>query len=200
MNAPTLEVAIPDGTSVSMAIQKAVLANPGITLREIAAALGIGPRAKLTSISARLTQLCELNKLRRDVIGSRHHPSRFWPTDITAVDLRELRRKPGDPVQRKIAGQRARRQAKAATVAASQKAHKPSPRSQVRIVDPPRPPKLPHNGTQPETVEQFLARGGQIQRLSFGQCNNDLRFDHSGTTTFEQRRPVVRAYPAAGVL
>jgi hypothetical protein len=178
--------------STSMAIQQAVKASPGITLRQIAAALGIAPRAKITSISARLSQLVEFGKLRRDEDGRRHNPARYWPTPTTCVDLRELRRKPGDPVQRKIAGQRARRQAKAAAAPASPKARKPAPASYIRVANPPPPPKIHYAGNRTETVEQFQARGGRVQVLGPHDSGNPLRFDHShaGTPLLRRRGAV----------
>lgn len=193
------------------AIISAVIAKPGSTMREVAKAIGLGERDDVTSVSAQLSQLCIRGKLRRDnPRNPRVNAPHYWPTETATVDLRKVARTPAQIAQhaeacvKREAAKRAQREREALTkipaVAASPKAHKPAPASRVRIVDPPRPPKAQYSGTAPETVAEFLARGGQIQRLAFGQCNNDLRFDHSGTTTFEQRRPVVRAYPAAGVL
>lgn len=162
--------------SLPRQIALAVMATPGIAQRELSKALGVEPSRVATAV----TWLLAKGKLRDDSpVDPRMRT--LYPTETTLSDGRSQRvskpRKPRRPP----------------AVAKT----KPAPTP--RLVEA-RPVRAAAASDHPETVAEFLARGGQIQRLAFGQCNNDLRFDHSGTTTFEQRRPVVRAYPAAGVL
>lgn len=186
-------------------IQKVVLQTPGVTVRDVAKALGLDDsRADRTRISALLTQCWQRGKLERaqDPDGK----MRYTPTATTCVDGRNKRCSDSTKAERQRVVDQRRRAAKQQNRAqkmagyTSQHARPPVPRSHITITEPPRPKAPPHPAGSTETVAEFEARGGQIQRLAFGQCNNDLRFDHSGNTVHALRRPVVRAAPAAGAL
>lgn len=190
--------------SLTFDIQKAVLEKPGLSVRDVAEAFDYNTRAGRTRVSALLTQCWQREKLARWQDGA--GVMRYYPTGTTCVDKRTLRRKPGTDASRRaekreatIAASRLSDAQKRASYA-SVNANPPAARSHITIKEPPRPKAPPHPAGSAETVAEFEARGGQIQRLPFGHCNNDLRFDHSGNTVHALRRPVVRAYPAAGAL
>lgn len=186
--------------TLTHAIELAVIARPGMSSAEIVAAVNADMGRDITRICALLQQSCNRGKLSRT--GSPRH-WRYFPTAITAQDQRKARNKPDAASKRK---RDATREARAAKKAGAPKPlperrqpPKPTAAQQVQVVAPPRP-KASHHAGGTETVAEFEARGGQIQRLPFGHCNNDLRFDHSGNTVHALRRPVMRAAPAAGAL
>ena len=160
--------------SLPRQVALAVVAKPGIAQRELPEALKAVPSRVATAVN----WLMHHGKL-SDNDPEDPRERLLYPTETTLLDGRKVRvkhaRKPRRPPP----------------------AAKPKLDARPRLISPPplrtRPPS-----DKPETVEEFLARGGQIQRLPFGHCNNDLRFDHSGHTHFTLRRPVMRAAPAAG--
>lgn len=70
---------------------------------------------------------------------------------------------------------------------------KPTPKQQVQVVSKPAPAPAKAAHAEAETVAQFLARGGRIQRLGRYEASQGLRFDHSQTQVPAKRRcPVQR--------
>ncbi len=191
--------------TLSQAMQAAVAAKPGITMRHIAEAIGRTDRATTTVMSARLTQLCKIGKLRSEHIQEPGRARlRYFPTDTTGTDRRTLDHLPGpkagSSAERKKA-QRAAKRAEAPTAApayASAKATKPSPASHIRVAALSRPPAPPPGRAQ--TVEQFLAQGGKIQRLGPYDTSNPLRYDHSHHDTHTGRRRGAACHRKAGAL
>jgi hypothetical protein len=198
-------------TSIRQRIIAAVVASPGITLRQIATTLGYGPRADVKSLGAQLSQLCTSGKMRRQTVhtpaAGRAVATGYWPTDTAQVDERQLKRKPGTEQERRAESKRRQRAARRESDAqkraryTSNRATPPTEAQQFRIAEPPRPraPATPANGR--ETVDEFLRRGGHIQALPTGYCpGSPLRFDHSGNHTRAQSaRPCAtkRNAPAA---
>lgn len=179
------------------AIVEALIARPGMTLREVAAA--IGEQSRSTAVSAQLSQLAKVGKVRRDS-SITTSGGRYWPTDISRQDLRSSYSRTGKRPDR-MAKARAERAAK--TV-----------RAPVRTVPTPSQPKA---ATRPETlprllparpkpaplpdvsVQDFLRKGGRIEYLSPHECSQPLRFDHSQThVPIGKRRPNTRTRPAVG--
>lgn len=163
------------------AIQQAVLAKPGSTAAEVAAAVGISGGTGIKNVSAQLTKLALRNKVMRNPC-SKSGRQRYYPSATCGVNLRESGRKTRDALR---ADARAARAAGGAL----------RPAAQPRIVPRPSQPARPGGGV--ETIEEFLARGGTVQHLPPHYCANALRFDHSATAAPVGRRPVVRARPAA---
>lgn len=171
------------------AIIAAVISKPGSNMREVAAAIGIDERTKLTCVSAQLSQLCIKKKLRKDSPHDpRRNPPRYWPTDIATLDLRKLPRTPSQRAQhsdaslKREAVRRAKREAseakRAAAIrqAAPAKPAKPSMAQHANLSSlflkaSPRS-RTPRTGV--ESVEQFVKRGGQIERLQPGACSRPL--------------------------
>lgn len=164
----------------------AVIAKPGITLSEIAIAIGKTDRKERTGLSAQLSQLCQKKKLRKDtVLNGSPGAIRYWPTATSAIDGRSARKRPAMPeatttAAAKTAAPRQSDKAKRAGYA-SPKAMPQKPASQVRIVDPPRERAPAAPAGDRETVEEFQARGGRIEILHPHACspNSILRFDHA---------------------
>lgn len=164
----------------------AVIAKPGITLSEIAIAIGKTERKARTGLSAQLSQLCKKKKLRKDTL---HNGSpgaiRYWPTATSAIDGRSARKRPAKREATTTAQPQAAapRQSDATKRSgyASPKALPPKPASQVRIVDPPRERAPATPAGERETVEEFQKRGGRIEVLQPHACspNSILRFDHA---------------------
>lgn len=179
--------------SMTHAIEMAVKARPGMSLREIGAAVGATDARALSRVSALLHQSCERRKLRADGPPRRRE---YHPTAITGVDQRHAKRRPDSRAER--------RKAKRAEVAARKAAQKPARPAEPQPAPPPfRINRLPAPPTKfganaaPETVAQFQARGGLIDRLPPHASSHPLRFDHSDTTVpTGRRRPVVRARKA----
>ena len=164
----------------------AVIAKPGITLSEIAIAIGKTERKERTGLSAQLSQLCKKKKLRKDTL---HNGSpgaiRYWPTATSAIDGRSARKRPAKPeastpAEPQTPAPRQSDQAKREGYA-SPKAKPPKPASQVRIVDPPRERAPATPAGERETVEEYVARGGRIEVLQPHACspNSILRFDYT---------------------
>lgn len=168
--------------SIRKAIIAAVIASPGIHAQEIAAILGITTRNQMKSLSTQLSAMCQAKKLRKDSIlaGPISRP-RFWPTPTSTTDGRtvywaEYRArtgKPKDPYRHRRPKRETHKQKRAKYVSAN--ARVPKVKSQLHIVDPPRPRSVavPSNA---QTVEDFVRDGGQIERLARHASSNPLRF------------------------
>ncbi len=175
------------------AIVDALIASPGMTMRQVATA--IGEDSRHTAVAAQLSQLAKAGKLRRD---SAHtgRSGRYWPMPNATQDLRRKYSRDGKRPDRMQAA-RDERAVSAATPRPETRAQKraryksaqasvPRSASQVRIVAPQRPTASPKGRAQ--TVEEFVAGGGPIERLSTFAASNPLRFDHSCTVTPVGRR------------
>lgn len=168
--------------NVYASIQTAVLERPGMTANEVAAHLGFTAARSAQQVSAQLAKLASRKKVLRNLCRKTDRV-RFYPTATCGVNLREQ-------------GKPTRDQLRAAARAAGRNG-KPTDAQQFKITRP-MPVRLTSIAGRAETVEEFLARGGQVQQLAPRQSGDPLRFDHSDTTTpAGRRRPVVRAYPAA---
>lgn len=152
-------------------ILRAVMERPGMQLREIAAAIGFKPGDKITAVSAQLTHLCDFGLLRNN--GLLRGKS-FYPNENTqaAID-----RKPGSGAKPGPKPKPAKPAAKKRY--ASPLAREPKPASKIAIgVHAPKPPPPPRAAAHPagafETVDEFLARGGKVQRLPNGASAHPL--------------------------
>lgn len=167
--------------SLSGDLQAAIVATPGLTLREVAGAVGLTTRGRITTIAALLSQLCKAGKLRKDsllAVGATAHP-RYWPTDLTGQDLRVPRagaRKAAAP--KPAPAPRVRAPDKPAHVPRNPRYAKPTATQQFQVVAPPRQPR-PAGARAAETVAEFIARGGQVQQLPPHATSHPLRFDHA---------------------
>lgn len=158
-------------------------------------------------VCIQLSNLLEAGKVRRT--GQPMH-YRYWPTKLSQLDLRshdrngnpkprkrpakapaKISRKPSSTTKRTPDVQAT---PKAAQVErdASPMASKPKPASQVQVVDRTRKAAQRTNGVHRETVEQFLARGGRIQRVGPNDAAQPLRFDHSQAQVPPKRRAPLR--------
>lgn len=163
--------------SLPRQVAMAVIAKPGIAQRELATTLKTEPSLVATAVRWLLLK----GKLRDDS-PSDPRTRTLYPTETTLLDGRS------NPTPRT---RKPRRPPAAA---------KPKPAPTLRVVAP-RPVRAAVRSDGQETVADFLARGGQIERLGAHQSGNPLRFDHSATEDpASRRRPVVRARPAAGSL
>ncbi len=179
--------------SIRQDIQRAVLDKPGLTMRQVAEAIGRGDRAGVQGVSAQLSQLCKVGKLRKDSVYALTGVPRYWPTDDTLNDLRATRytaiRKPPRPVAAKPAPTRRqvaqviRASIKATTPPAPKPAPKPTQQQQPRCLRPLRYQRAMPNG-EPETVEQYQARGGVIERLPPSATSTPLRFSYNDIEAF----------------
>lgn len=188
--------------ALSQLIQDAIVGAPGRTTRQIAAAVGKSDPTGMARVSTLLSQLRVRGKVRTDVqMGKLHH----FPTALTGVDLRSIRAST-DPrlaaqaqAKRDQRASRAAREAKGApAVARLVKANTPpKPAASVRVIPKREPLPPPAVRAAPaETVADFLARGGVIQRLGPYECSNPLRFDHGDPDIpATKRRAITRARP-----
>lgn len=175
--------------SVRQDIQRAILDKPGLTMRQVAEAIGRGDRAGVQGVSAQLSQLCKVGKLRKDSVYALTGVPRYWPTDSTLTDGRETRytaiRKPARPVATKPAP--ARKQVaqviRAPIKAAPKPAPKPTLQQQPRCLRPLRHQRAMPNG-QAETIPEFEARGGVIERLPPSATSTPLRFSYNDIEAF----------------
>lgn len=187
--------------TLTHAIQKAVQARPGMTSREVADMINGESRSDIARISALLVQCWQRGKLHRTGKGRAY---RYYPTDKTCIDQRSVRNKPSAAAARKRqatrearAKKKAQRQAQPPP-AKTPPAAKPSNPLAFRIVEPARPKPQAATARKAETVADFLAAGGQIQRLPPHFSANPLRFDHSDAASpIGRRRPVPRTRPHA---
>ena len=196
--------------STRAALQDFILRNPGKTLRAIAAGIGITDRAGITNAGAQLCQLAKNGKLRTETPSDRQRGAAYYPTATTGVRLRptltpqESSARAAAQAQRKAAKRRAQTQARRQLTdaqrdafykhvpAAAPASRKPTAQQQTKIV-PPRRRTVAHTGTA-QTVEEFLAQGGQIERLAPHASSHPLRFDHSDNTVpTGKRRPSIRS-------
>ena len=168
--------------SRAKAIINALIASPGMTMREVAVAIGHDPAN--TAVSAQLSQLAKHGKLRRDASGI-GRGGRYWPTALANVDRRS---DPGRARKRSTAakfaaGTRAASRPIETRAAARQRAKaenaqaKPHPKPAPRFIQPP-PPKSTRHGNGVETVAQFIARGGTVQRLHAHASSHPLKCMH----------------------
>lgn len=135
-----------------------------------------GRAALIKTVSAQLLQITNAGKLRRT---GKPMAYKYWPTAKTLVDQRTVathrrgRKKKPAPVQAKPAAVHA--------APAPKRRPKPSQASQIRVA--PAKPRLDApiapRGTPAQTVEQFLAAGGRIQRLQPHEVSQPLRFAHN---------------------
>lgn len=178
------------------AIQQAILASPGLTLREVATAVGMSSRGNVGTVSALLSQLCQKGKLSRDsAMDTRIGVSRFWPTATTGIDQRrKAETKATRAAEKRESRARVATPKTNATAPIARKQAKPTAAQQF-VINSPKPPRMPRRGEcdKPETVEEFQARGGIVQQLKPHDSGNPLRFDHSANDVpTARRRPVVR--------
>lgn len=134
------------------------------------------------AVSAQLHQLVTAKKLRRTGTPGAYL---YHPTRTTLVDLR-THDEEGNPRVRSHTTRHkhaaAKRVPKAAAPAARlvaratpRKTPGTRPDHQKFQIVPPAPPPAPTRRVQPETVEEFLARGGRIQRLADGEVAHPLK-------------------------
>lgn len=191
------------------ALQAAIIATPGLTLRELAAAVGQTSRANITGIAAQLSQLCKIRKLRKDGItgpGRSANP-RYWPTDLTGLDLRTLRTlratqpAPAAPAPRPPKVEKPAHVLRPAPARPGPQRSRPTPAQQftIRSLAPPRTQRPP-GATHRETVDEFIARGGRVQVLDPYATSNPLRFDHGNTGVHTARRRAVANHRKSGAL
>lgn len=164
-------------TSLPRRICEAVIASPGITQRELASVVDAEPSRVATAV----VWLLRNGKLRQD--GTPNPAVRkLHPTAETMVDRR----------QQRIRGERKPRREPKAKPAARPGA------TAARIVQARDARVLPPPPAGAQSVEEFLAKGGAVQRLGPYESGNPLRFDHSRTDVpAARRRPTVRARKAA---
>lgn len=177
-----------------------VIANPGCSSGDITDHLcALEHTSKrqhmAATVSAQLSQQFARRKLRRTGQAMAY---RWWPTKLSQVDLRSHTRdgkpKVAKPPTKPAAKRKPAPARKVAQVVryASPMATKPKPASQVQVVDRTRKAAPRPNGVHPETVEQFLARGGRIQRVGPNDAAQPLRFDHSQAQVPPKRRAPLR--------
>lgn len=153
------------------------------------------------AVSAQLKQLVDAKKLRRTGSAGAYL---YHATRLTNVDLRKVdaEGKPRD----KSAARRGRKAPAAAPPATTRRtastarlvspkaekpAHKPLPHQHMTIAPAPAPPTQPiRAAVQRESVEEFLARGGRIQRLANGVVSKPL--EHIGLHEQARRRKAAR--------
>ena len=170
--------------SISQDIQRAVLEKPGLTMRQVAEAIGRGDRAGVQGVSAQICQLCQKGKLRKDSVYAMTGVPRYWPTDDTLVDLRELRytklRKRTQPAAPARPAPARRQVVRKPVDAAPKPVPKPTAQQQPKVMRAPllRPRPAPNANAEAETVDAFLARGGTVERLPPSATSSPLRFDY----------------------
>ena len=168
----------------SQAILHAVHKRPGLSPRQIAAAIGEDWHLVACQMSAQLHQLCVAKKLRRT---GKPRAFLYYPTDDTLRDLRTGKRMVVKPTKAKPA--RKKPAAKPAAPKKPRAAVKPTAAQQVQVVAKPlAPPASTPKATPFETVEQFLARGGRIQRLPDGASATPLHITRADIDDANWRR------------
>lgn len=176
-------------------ITTALIATPGMTMRQVSEATGLDDT---NAVSAHLSQMTTLGKLRRDD----KCPPGYWPTPLATLDLRAKGKTPAQvetlrqAALDREAARLAKREAPAKRAAPKRK---PSLRDAARIVDAADPPIVrddpaPQLVKAPkirgETITDFQNRGGVIEKLPPHYVSNPLRFDHSNGSALN--RPVRR--------
>lgn len=176
--------------SISQDIQRAVLEKPGLTMRQVAEAIGRGDRAGVQGVSAQICHLCKKGKLRKDSVHALTGVPRYWPTDDTLTDLRETRytklrprAQPAAPAKPAPARRQVVQVARKHIAATPKPAPKPTAQQQPKVTRHPllRPMLRPASNANAdaETVDAFLARGGIVERLPPSATSTPLRFDYS---------------------
>lgn len=179
--------------SLTNDLEMAVKARPGLTPRE--AAQAVDHLADVPRVSALLGQSFQRGKLTRVQEGKAF---RYYANAKTGMDQRN-----GGRAAAPKPAPKPRPAAKPATTPATTRTErapppKPTAAQQFRVVDPPRPKRPATPAGKTESVEEFRARGGIVQRLPDYHSGQPLRFDHSDTATPIGRRcPVTRARPYA---
>jgi hypothetical protein len=151
-------------------VLRLLIERPGLTLREIAAALGFGPRARVPALCAQLSIDVRKGVLQHD---NASYNRRYSPTEHTAAALARQR---GGVHGNRHAAKPHRLPAKRY---ASPFAHAPKPASKIVIGKAaPKPIAPPLKRARPagarETVEEFIARGGKVQVLPNGASAEPL--------------------------
>lgn len=203
--------------SIRAKLRAYIIANPGQTIRQIAAGVGLTGRAEITNAGAQLSQLVKLGKLRAEVPPPRVRGACYYPTATTGKNARG----PSTP-EISAALKRARNQRKTErrrAQAAAKRALSQAQREAFYGTDLPAPAPLPASApatrvgitisrkplvvaktrfnasAEPETVEEWMRRTGkQPERLPPHACGRSvLRFDHSDNTVpTGRRRPALR--------
>lgn len=173
--------------SISQDIQRAVLEKPGLTMRQVAEAIGRGDRAGVQGVSAQICQLCQKGKLRKDSVYAMTGVPRYWPTAATLADLRALRytklrkrTQPAAPARTAPARRQVAQVVRKPVDAAPKPVPKPTAQQQPKVLRAPllRPRPAPNANAEAETVDAFLARGGTVERMPPSATSNPLRFDY----------------------
>lgn len=165
-------------------LQAYVLANPGKKLREITTGIGITDRDGITHAGAQLYQLVRGGFLRNEVVPGQLRGFRYFPTATTLTSVRQtvtpeqLAENARTRELRKRDSKRAKRRLSAAQQQAFY-ANAPVAPTSVRAPIAPAPPKAARPAAKVETVEEFLKRGGRVQRLASHDTSHPLRYDHS---------------------
>ena len=172
------------GTTFTRALELAVLAHPaGISSGDASRHAGYPATVERMRASALLNQQWHRGKMDRQGTG---RSIRYFPNSVTGIDRRSHRptRTAPSAHERRAAAQRARaatrdlarqkRQANTPKPAPPTKPPKASAAQVARVsalfVKPTRLKCTDHA----ETVDEFLARGGQIERLPSGACSRPL--------------------------
>lgn len=148
----------------------------------ICKAAGIKGSTLRPTVSTQLGQLVKAGKLKRTGEARNY---RYTKTSITLVDRRKVDASGNARNRTQVARNRAPAKKTAAAKVVRQvaaklerAAHKPKPHQHISI-----PPPAPHITQAPrpagrrETVEEFLARGGKIQKLRAGEWSKPLHTD-----------------------
>lgn len=145
--------------SRALAMVRAVAKNPGLTPRQIGDALGLHWASAVNVVCSQLLQLERAGKLRRE---GQPKAYRYFPTDISLVDKRFGKRTATADAPK-------RRRRPVLKVPAKRVVPKPASRIGLVPAKPVPPPmRSAHPAGPRETVEEFLARGGRVQRLPMG--------------------------------
>ena len=168
--------------SLSTDIQAAVKAKPGITSREIAQAVGRDDRKGIARVAALLTQAWRRGKLERETIDG---GLRYSPNAHTGSDYRVTARTPTGQSTRPPSHARVQPKSAPARKATPPAPPKPSAEqvaqlSSMFVKPSPRAKQVGGN----ETVDDFIARGGVIQRLAPGECSRPLASYAAGEDAF----------------
>lgn len=161
-------------------IQHAILASPGMTLRETAVAIGKTGRGDVTCVSALMSQLCKKQKLRRDsAMDVRVGTSRFWPTPLTGVDgRRKTETKASKAAQKRDAREGTAIRPRQSLPVQARKGYAKPTAAQQFAINPRHPPRPIGAARNAQTVDEFVKAGGVIQKLHPHASSNPLQFAH----------------------
>lgn len=140
----------------------------GATLRELV--IHVEPGCKPNNMAGTVSTLVAAGKLRSKVVDGY---TRYYPTEITLVDRRADANRRSGP-KRSKAGKRARAAPRAATPVPRKAAPAVRPMTRVAAVAPFKRPVIDALAGA-ETIAQYLARGGRIQRLRNGEVSQPLK-------------------------